>query len=283
MAPRIQDLVEETANAPGNAASFPLIPVEGAVRFFDAFGTDEFFAAMDDGQTQRQIVRARVTRGSGSDTFQIFEVMWTINRNTTPLVYAGQVRIFCHHPASRTLVLEANGTLGEAYLPYRAAWREIGQPIMVTSPVGSVDFTLPSQFSRFRVEFQNAVPSASAAFWMRLDVGTGFLQTSSAYGCAALSFYNSISTPQSGDLFSEITLALPGIENVFGSVEFSAAGPTERCQGTFQSSSVYSGARSGRVGGFQVIPAGRARGIRLGFVNQTTAGGLFRLLGVMGS
>ena len=284
MAPRIQDFVEETANAPGNASSFPLIKVTGAIRCYDAFSTDEFFAAMDDGQSLRQVVRTKAARVNGVDSLTILEVLWTINRDTVALSFPGLVRIFCWLPASRTPVLEASGTLGEAYLPYRAAWREIGQPITLTGTVGLVDFSLPAGFRRFRLEFQNAIPPAAAAMFMRLDVGTGFLQASNSYGPSTLAVYNGGVVPSTGALSGEILLAPVGVENVMGFVEFSAASAVERCQRIFQTTSVVTpnAYRAASMGGFQVIAGGTARAIRLGFVNQNVGSGTFRLLGVQG-
>jgi hypothetical protein len=160
-------------------------------------------------------------------------------------------------------------------------WRILEQTFVETS-TPHVEFALPSIYARFRVEWEEAIPAAVAALYMRLAVDgvPTFLTGATDYGTTytEASFGGVIGDNITGDTVALSGDTSPTHRGAFGRIEFSPAANFHL--GNFECGFITTlPALFMRNGCFNINQAARVTHIRLGFVGQNVGFGRFTLLG----
>lgn len=262
----IGDFVEELANAPSNLATFNLAGAVTGARSFAARFADqeEITIGMHDG-TIGQTCRARLVTGTPNQ-ITILQVLENTAGTTNRLNFTGATRVYSRLPASR-----ARG--GSVLI----------RSDVFTSTVGAWSASLPSEFPRFRIEWEDTTAASGALtvfFRLSINGGVSWLQGASDYPQTLLS-YNASAATTGGGALSYGTLT-PASNNVtFGSLDIQSTGSrswTANSHGVVGGSLVHTGWQAAGWAG--PTPAARATHIMLGAVGTSFAQGRFRLLGI---
>jgi|GEM_PF-3472480 hypothetical protein len=119
----LANFVQETANAPGTAATINLGgAAAGRLPFIPTFasGTTVFYG-MDDG-TLAEMGIGTVTAGS-PNTLTRTTVLWNSAGTTALMNFLGSVRVYCAVPAERAIYLRSDGTVQNATATGSAVFR----------------------------------------------------------------------------------------------------------------------------------------------------------------
>lgn len=278
----LRDLVEETVNAPGTAITINLGgPLAGRKAWISAStfaGGDQAYYFLTDGSANSEWGIATLAAGT-PNTLSRTTVLGNTAGTVARLNFTGTCIAYNWLPAARTPMRDATGRLPMSELPYEVAWNVI-EKVLVTTAVGAVDFTLPEPFVRFRLEFSEFTPAATATMFARVNQGAGFLAGASDYQRSLGIFGSGVNT-SGGGAGAEITMSDGTSEGVFGSMEFVRPASGARAVGMVDThcTRATGGIRVRLVGGFQMIPTSPLTAVRLGFVGNNVAGGRVRLLG----
>lgn len=156
-------------------------------------------------------------------------------------------------------------------------WRQVSSTGWA-APVSGVIFTLPSENLRYRVEFQDVVPSAAAQLYIRFSVdgGATYLAGATDYGFATLES-NTTTTGASGGSGGYMPVTPSTSSAVFGEIEFSP-GPGGKV-GLWRTQSYAAGpVLTSSSGSFFCSPSGTASHILIGFAGGNLSSGAARLL-----
>lgn len=188
----------------------------------------------------------------------------------TPLG-AGAIRV------NRMVEVLYDGTSFVLLSPSSDAWKFLGQTIL-TGTSSAIVFTLPSGFTRFRLEFSRLIPTVAAALFARFSFDGG-----STYASGASEYNYSLTDIRTGGSMAAGALSYIPISNtttsdVFGMMEFAS---TNSKHTLFDATCPTTEALTSRiVGTSNNVTGGTATNILLGFVSTTfTSGGRVRLLG----
>lgn len=262
----IGDFVEETANAPGTLATFNLVgPVSGARSFIARFGSGaDVLVGMHDG-TQGQTCRAKTIIGTPNQ-IQIVEVLENTAGTTSRLNFTGTTRVYSRLPAGR-----ARG--GSVFI----------REDVFGSSTGAWVASLPAEFARFRVEWEDVTfIAASPGLFARFSINSAasWMQGSADYPQTQL-FYTDAATTSGGGGLSYARLTPASVNVTFGSMEFQPVGSRTwqaRSHGVVGGGVVHTGYLADGWGG--PTPAARATHIMLAAVGTNLAQGRFRLTGI---
>jgi hypothetical protein len=185
----IRNYVLETASAPGTSAAVTLGgPPTGRVSFVSQFGTGQqaFYYATDD--TQAECGICTLTAGPPDTLTRPATVLWNSAGTTARLNFTGAVRFYNEVPASQMLYRDASGNIAMANgkvinlaagATYTDApqFGQVGWSVIQTQiyPTGTslLVFALPSQFCRFRLEWQDAAASGSGKLYAQFSTDGG--------------------------------------------------------------------------------------------------------------
>lgn len=278
----LKDFVEELANNPGSATTIQLAGAPAGRRPFvsaASFSSGETVAYGIVSGAMFEYGIGTVTAGT-PNTLSRTTVLGNSSGTTSRLNFTGACNVYNELPSAVAPRRDPNtGKLPMSELPYETAWNVLDKAF-ITTAVGAVDFTLPSAFVRFRLEWSEFTGAATAQMFARVNQGAGFLAGASDYGRSLGVFGSGVNTA-GGGLGAEIICSDGTAEGVFGAMEFVRPASGARAAGTVDSSYVRAsdGVRARLVGGFQVIPTSPLTAVRLGFVGNSVAGGRVRLLG----
>lgn len=179
----------------------------------------------------------------------------------------GVRRVSCVAVSDRMVYRDTDGLIPDL------RWHQIGAPQISGVPIVAFDFSLPTTYSRFRLEWQD-VQGGGSALYLRAGTG-GFLGGPSDYasGIAALgTSYAANSTTGSLIPVTEAMIANPA-DPTFGWVEFTPGGAGSRPIGHAVGSYVHtSGERRTQLTSWQVLTAGRLDRVRIAAVGANLYG-----------
>jgi hypothetical protein len=170
-----------------------------------------------------------------------------------------------------------NGTSFVLLGPAASGWQFLSQTV-VPGLAGAATFTLPSGFTRFRLEFSRMVPSSAAPLFARFSYDNGATYASGAteYG---YSYYDIRNTGgKAAGSLNFIPLSNTTAANVFGMIEFTS---TQSKHTLYDAACITTAPELSRiVGTSNSVTAGTATNVLLAFSGTNiTAGGRIRLLG----
>ena len=287
----LANFVLENCNAPGAGTVTLAGAPAGRRTFLQAFSAGAtVYYCLDDG-TQSEAGYGTLTAGPPAALTRT--PLWTSAGGTAPLNFTGATRVYCTLPAERALwadqaaVYQARGrrlaNLASGVVASDAAqlgqvgWAQVGATVTLGAGSGGAIFTLPTLYNRFRVEFQDFAPTASAAVYFRasVDGGNTYEAGASEYTGVILQGLNSsASSSPASNSYGQITPPTPGAAS--GWFEVQADGNHEWLAQTM--APVAGGLALWQIGGV-VSCSGVMTNLLIGSVGTTTAGARLRLLG----
>lgn len=292
MAGPLANLVLETANAPGTAATFNLGGAPSGWRGFAAtFGTGTtVFYFISDG-VQAEWGTGTVTAGSLNTLSR--GVAGNTQGTTQRLNFTGVVQVWNAVPAGWQAHFDvAGGTLpmdGRRLAGLGAAtasdegtrldqvgWVHLGVNY-VSDPVALVAFTLPARYVRYRLEFTSCFPAANGPLVMRFstDGGASYLSGTTDYVVAAADIRaTGVSPAGAATTYAELSPSTAA--NLHGMVEFETINNKAFRFDVASPNPATPFRRSGT--GYASFGPG-INAVMLGAAGTTVAGGRFRLLG----
>lgn len=287
----LANFVLENCNAPGAGTVTLGGAPAGRRTFLQGFSAGSVvYYCLDDG-TQAESGYGTLTAGPPATLTRT--PVWTSAGGTAALNFTGATRVYCTLPAERALwadptgVYQARGrrfanlaagtTTTDAAQLGQVGWAQIGASVALGAGSGGAVFTLPTAFNRFRVEFQDFAPSASAPIYFRasVDGGATYESGASEYTGVILQGLNgSASSSPASNSYGQLTPSTPGA--AFGWFEVQADGNHEWLAQTLAPAA--GGLALWQIGG-AVACAGAMTNLLIGAVGTTTAGARLRLLG----
>ena len=289
----LKNLVLETANAPGTGAITLNGAPAGRIPFLAAFGDGGacWYFVTDGIQAEWG---AGAVHAGAPNTLTRDTVIGNSVGSGARLNFGGAVQVYNELPAERAL--SAGGDNGAVAVGGRAltglvaaaaadgaprldqvGWEALTRTVIAATASAAV-FSLPAGYSRFRVEWQAVIPTASSALYMRFstDGGTTFMGGATDYSLDRLLSSGSSATVVSNSA-SYVPLSEVTGGSGFGEVAFDST-PTFLSDG-FCINAAPALTRLW-VAGFCTVPAGAAAtNVLIGFVGTTIASGRLRLLG----
>lgn len=288
------DLVEETANSPGTSATVNLGgAVSGRRTFLAAFGPGatvgyhlasgamwEIGVGVINAGTPNTLTRTTVERNSAGTTAR--------------LNFTGSVRVYNGMQADRVLWassgnvwqarnrrlegLAAGSGAGDAPRLDQTGWVQIRTDVL--SGVGAWIVSLPSQYNRYRVEFEDVSPAASSAgMFLRysVDGGSTWIQGNADYASRATVATGTAVTPYVAAA-SYAPLSAGSASSAFGAVEFQRAG-TRAWRAWAHTRDPSNNHNLYESSGWCAVGSAEATHVFISFISQSIAAGRFRLKG----
>ena len=282
------NFVLENANNPGTGTLSLAGAPAGRRTFLQAFAPGAtVYYALDDG-SQQEFGYGVIAAGPPA----------TLTRNPISgglLNFTGPVRVYSALPAERALWKVADGGRIDAQSlvldnlaaggadPHATRMDQLGwtllQRTVVSANAGAAIFSLPARYRKFRLEYQDFAPMATASVYVRFSVDGG------ANYAAGGADYQSISLVAAGGVSAvnavpNSYLSLTGnmAANVpcSGYLEFQATDSRQWLGSAFYSGT--SGLGLAHVGGYLNL-SGTISNVLISFVSARIAGGRVRLLG----
>lgn len=292
----VADFVLESVNSPGTGAFNLAGAVLGRQTFVAGYGSGQVVPYIAHDGTQWEEGFGTLAAGA-PDTLTRDRITDTSTPGSTARVnFTGLVQVYSDVPGDRVISASPDNLavqmgnrmlteVGQGSQPMHGArlgdvgWRQIGSAANITTTQAAVFFTLPNAFDRFRVEFQNCMPLATAGLYFRASQDGG-----ATYKSGGTDYYllNSVTmggraTPLIGaDSASFFGMTQNTNGPVFGHLDLDPQ--------TFQATSDAFYASAGSVLGMQQTGAflslqSRPTNLVFGFVNTSINRGRLRLLG----